>query len=198
MAYIFGALIGYLLGSINIAYVIAALKKVDIKNVGTKNPGASNVFISIGRVYGVIVGLADIMKSFLSGFVIYEFFGNNYEAACLACAMAVFGHVFPIYTRFRGGKGFAPFIGVVLFYDWKLFLVFALIIVVIVALTKYIAIATFTLNALLPLHALFIEKNETAALIFLCVAALIWFKHRDNMKRLITGKEVDFFGKVKK
>lgn len=198
MDYIFGAVIGYLLGSFNMAYIIAKLKNVDIKNVGTKNPGASNIFISVGRGYGVIVGLSDILKSFLSGVIVFEFFGNNAEAAYIAAGMAVFGHIYPIYTRFRGGKGFAPFMGVVLYYDWKLFLVFGLMIIAIVAITKYITISTFTLTAILPLYVFFIEKNRIAALIFFCVTVLIWYKHRDNMQRLLTGKEVDFFGKIKK
>lgn len=197
MEYILGPIIGYLLGSFNMAYVIAGLKKVDIKNVGTKNPGASNIFISVGRGYGVIVGLSDIVKSFLSAVIVYEFLGNNFEAALLAGGMAVFGHVYPIYTRFSGGKGFAPFMGFALFYDWKVFLAFGCIIILAVVLTKYIAIATFTVTALLPLHALIFEHNIFAAAICFVVAALIWFKHRDNMKRLLTGKEVNFFGKVK-
>lgn len=198
MEYIIAAVTGYLLGSINMAYIIAANKKIDIKKVGTKNPGASNVFISIGRPYGVLVGLFDVFKSFISSSIIYFITGQNFEAAVLAGCVAVFGHTFPIYTHFLGGKGFAPFMGVVLFYNWKLFLLFAVIVVVVVALTKYIVIATFTVTVLLPLYAFFIADNNFAAIVFTGLTVLIWFRHRDNMVRLFTGKEVDFFGNVKK
>ena len=109
MEYVLAIIVGYLFGCINPAIIISKIKNVDIKNIGSKNPGASNVFIAVGKVYGVIVGASDILKSFVAGQIIFFITEGNVGAAAIACAMAVCGHNFPFWMHFNGGKGFAPF-----------------------------------------------------------------------------------------
>ncbi len=192
MAYIFGAIIGYLFGCVNMAYFIAKSKGIDIKKVGSNNPGASNVFISVSKAAGVAVGACDILKSFFAAELTFLLFSGNFEAAIIAGAAAVIGHDFPFWMKFKGGKGLAPFMGVILFYDWRIFLAFVVIITAIILITDYIVIGTFTVTAFMPLYEIFIKKDLALAAIFLVLAGLIWFMHRENMKRIIKGTEIGF------
>lgn len=197
MEYVFALVLGYLFGCINPATVIAKIKKVDIRNLGSKNPGASNVFITVGKGYGVIVGICDILKSFIAGHIIFYVTGGNIGAAAVACAMAVFGHNFPFWMKFNGGKGFAPFMGFILFYDWKLFLILVVAVAAIILITDYISIATFSLSALMPVYVFFTNENKLIAAAFLFIGVIIWIRHRQNMKNLINGTEIGFRGKNK-
>ena len=197
MEYILAAVVGYLFGCINPATIIAKIKKVDIRNTGSKNPGASNVFITVGKGYGVLVGLSDILKSFIAAQIIFFITGGDFGVSVFAGAMAVFGHNYPFWLKFNGGKGFAPFLGLVLFYDWKLFLAFLVVIAAIILITDYIAIATFSLTAFMPFYVFFTNGLKIAAIAFLLVAISIWIRHRQNMKNLINGTEIGFRGKNK-
>lgn len=197
MEFIIAAIVGYLFGCINPATIIAKIKKVDIRNLGSKNPGASNVFITVGVGYGVIVGISDILKSFLAAQIILLITGGNFGAAVFAGAMAVFGHNYPFWLKFNGGKGFAPFLGLVLFYDWKLFLAFLVVIAAIILIIDYISVATFSLTAFMPIYVFFTNELKIAAVAFLLVAVTIWIRHRQNMKNLINGTEIGFRRKNK-
>lgn len=197
MEYIIAAIVGYLFGCINPATVIAKIKKVDIRNIGSKNPGASNVFITVGIGYGVVVGICDILKSFLAAQMIFFLTGGNFGASVFAGAMAVIGHNYPFWLKFNGGKGFAPFLGLVLYYDWKLFLIFVVIIAAIILVVDYIAVATFSLTAFMPFYVFFTDELKIVTLAFLLVAVSIWIRHRQNMKNLINGTEIGFRGKNK-
>lgn len=197
MEFIIAAIVGYLFGCINPATIIAKIKKVDIRNLGSKNPGASNVFITVGVGYGVIVGISDILKSFLAAQIILLITGGNFGAAVFAGAMAVFGHNYPFWLKFNGGKGFAPFLGLVLFYDWKLFLAFLVVIAAIILIIDYISVATFSLTAFMPIYVFFTNELKIAAIAFLLVAITIWIRHRQNMKNLINGTEIGFRRKNK-
>ena len=197
MEYILAAVVGYLFGCINPATLIAKIKKVDIRNMGSKNPGASNVFITVGKGYGVLVGLSDILKSFIAAQIIFLITGGDFGVSVFAGAMAVFGHNYPFWLKFNGGKGFAPFLGLVLFYDWKLFLAFLVVIAAIILITDYISIATFSLTAFMPFYVFFTNEHKITAIVFLLVAVSIWIRHRQNMKNLINGTEIGFRGKNK-
>ena len=197
MEYILAAVVGYLFGCINPATLIAKIKKVDIRNTGSKNPGASNVFITVGKGYGVLVGLSDILKSFIAAQIIFFITGGDFGVSVFAGAMAVFGHNYPFWLKFNGGKGFAPFLGLVLFYDWKLFLAFLVVIAAIILITDYISIATFSLTAFMPFYVFFTNEHKVTAIAFLLVAVSIWIRHRQNMKNLINGTEIGFRGKNK-
>ena len=197
MEYILAAVVGYLFGCINPATLIAKIKKVDIRNTGSKNPGASNVFITVGKGYGVLVGLSDILKSFIAAQIMLLITGGDFGVSVFAGAMAVFGHNYPFWLKFNGGKGFAPFLGLVLFYDWKLFLAFLVVIAAIILITDYISIATFSLTAFMPFYVFFTNEHKVTAIAFLLVAVSIWIRHRQNMKNLINGTEIGFRGKNK-
>lgn len=197
MEFVMAAIVGYLFGCINPATVIAKIKKVDIRNTGSKNPGASNVFITVGIGYGVIVGICDILKSFSAAQIVFLVTGGNFGASVFAGAMAVFGHNYPFWLKFNGGKGFAPFLGLVLFYNWKLFLIFVAIIAAIIIIIDYISVATFSLTAFMPVYVFLTNELDMVAIAFLLVVVTVWVRHRQNMKNLINGTEIGFRGKNK-
>lgn len=197
MIYFIGAVLGYLFGCFSPASIIAKIKNVDIRHIGSKNPGASNVFITIGVSYGVLVGVLDILKSFIPSAVIYLVSDGNLNAAVLAGAFAIVGHCLPFWLKFDGGKGFAPFMGLILFYDWKMFLIFVAAVILIILITDFISVATFTLSLFMPFYVYFVAEEKTAAAIFLFVTVLIWTRHRQNIKNLISGTEIGFMRKNK-
>lgn len=197
LIYIIGAVIGYLFGCVNTASLISRIKGVDIKKVGTNNAGASNVFISVGVGYGVVVGVLDILKAFLAAQIVFMISGVDFSAAVFAGGMAIVGHIFPFWMKFSGGKGLAPFMGLVLFYDWKLFLAFVVLIAAIVLIIDYISIGALTVTVLLPLHAVFFKQDYLSAAILALIGILMWYKHKENIKRLMNGTEIGFRKKNK-
>ena len=122
MSYILAALLGYALGCLSPAYLLARRKGFDIRSTGSQNAGASNAFITMGAKSGVAVGLCDMAKSCAAALLAALLFPTLPGAAAVAGTAAVLGHIFPFYLKFRGGKGFAPFLGLTLALDWRFFL----------------------------------------------------------------------------
>ncbi|MGN0629404.1 MAG: glycerol-3-phosphate acyltransferase [Oscillospiraceae bacterium] len=198
MEYLVAVITGYLFGSINMAYIISKSQGVNIKAIGSKNAGASNVFISVGKMFGVAVGAFDVLKAFCAAQLVAFIFPNVFDAAVLAGAMAIVGHIFPFWMKFSGGKGLAPFMGTVLFVDWRIFLIFSVLIAAITLITDYIAIGTLVVSLIMPIYAVIAEYSSVSVIIFASLAVLIWIKHTDNIKRLLKGEEVGMRGKNKK
>lgn len=121
MSYILAALLGYALGCLSPAYLLARRKGFDIRSTGSQNAGASNAFITMGAKSGVAVGLCDMAKSCAAALLAAQLFPSLPGAAAVAGTAAVLGHIFPFYLKFRGGKGFAPFLGLTLALDWQIF-----------------------------------------------------------------------------
>lgn len=109
-------LLGYLLGSINPGYLIGRMKRIDIREVGTKNPGTSNVWHTLGKKYGILTATYDIFKSLISCLISIYILGLDYYLAQFSGIMAILGHCFPFYLKFRGGKGVAAAIGMLPYY----------------------------------------------------------------------------------
>lgn len=198
MEYLIAVITGYLFGSINMANIISKSQGVNIKAIGSKNAGASNVFLSVGKKFGVAVGAFDILKAFCAAQLVAFIFPNTLDAAVLAGAMAIVGHIFPFWMKFSGGKGLAPFMGTVLFVDWRVFLIFAVLIATITLATDYIAIGTLSVSLIMPIYAQVAKYSLVSFIIFAFLAVLIWIKHADNIKRLLKGEEIGMRGKNKK
>lgn len=189
---------GYLFGCVNMAYIISNSQGINIKKVGSNNAGASNVFLSVGKKFGVAVGAFDILKAFCAAELVAVLFPGKTEAAVIAGVMAVIGHIFPFWMKFSGGKGLAPFMGTVLFFNWKLFLVFAVLIAAITLITDYISIGTFTVVFLMPAYMIATKSSLTLIVIFTALFVLVIYKHKDNIERLMKGEEIGMRGKRKK
>ena len=188
-AYPLIVLIGYLLGSLNLATLLAKRRGVDIRAGGSGNPGASNTVTLMGWKAGVLVAAHDIGKGILAVWLCTKLFPALPFSGALAGVACVLGHIFPFYLHFRGGKGFATYLGITLMLNWKFFLCLLVAIAILVLVTDYIVVGTMTTVVSFPVYCA-LTRNYVLALL-LCVASLvIIYKHRANLVRICSGTEI--------
>ena len=196
-------IVSYLLGSINFAYITARIKGIDISSEGSGNPGTSNVLRTLGKGSAAIVLFGDLLKGAIP--IIFFYQDQYFLVYGLA---AVVGHIYPVFYRFKGGKGVATYVGVYVAtvfmnpYNSELFNieifqilnipVLAFFYFVIFKLTRVSAIASLT-TVLITVSLLIYTNNEISNVIILVVLfVLILIKHSENIKRLREGKENKF------
>ena len=189
MEYVIGAIIGYLLGCFNTAYFISHAKGFDIRDKGSGNAGASNMQQTLGWSYGIMTALTDILKAFLAVFIIKKIYPDNEILHFLTGVMAVMGHIFPFYLKFRGGKGYACYAGMLLALDWKFALYCMLMGALITLILNYIALATMTTAVLVPVHFAFNGKSPIIIAMLAVTAVVIIWKHRSNIHNIINHTE---------
>lgn len=190
MGYLFMALLGYIFGCSNMAFYLAKFKKVDIRESGSGNLGTSNATILLGWRAGVLTAIHDMGKAALSVFLAKLLFPQLEFVGAAAGVACVLGHIFPFYLKFKGGKGFAPYLGMTLALSWKIGLVMCVLIVVITVITDYLALATFTVVVAVPVWMGFVTHSMVPPLILLVATAVIFYKHRENFVRLRNGTEI--------
>ncbi len=184
--------IGYLVGCFNVAYIISKVKKVDLQNVGSKNLGASNTFISVGKGLGVLVGVCDIFKCTIVVLLISLLFPNIDYLPHIAGIACVLGHMFPFYLKFKGGKGFASFLGMSLAISWKYFVVIGICIILITLITKYIVLATMATVISYPIVLIFSTHSWIIVTMVAILSIIIIMKHYKNLIRIVKGEEFKF------
>ena len=184
------ALIGYVIGTSNMAVYLAKLKGVDLAHDGgTGNPGASNALILMGWKAGVLVGAHDIGKAVLAVWLAGVLFPEVALSGAVAGVACVIGHMFPFYMHFRGGKGFAAYLGMTLALNWKFALGLLIAIALLVLVTDYIVVGTMTTVVSFPAYCAATHHYVMALL--LCVAsAIMIYKHRSNLVRIANGTEI--------
>lgn len=191
MSYFWAALLGYALGCLSLSFFLAKARGFDIRTAGSHNAGASNALITMGAKSGIAVGLCDIAKSCAAALLAAVLFPALSGAAAVAGTTAVLGHVFPFYLKFRGGKGFAPFLGLTLALDWRFFLGILAVVLIITLVTDYIVIGTFTTIVSFPTYLGIFARAGWMVVCVVCVASVVIFaKHFVNIKRLLTGQEI--------
>lgn len=191
------ALMGYLFGSFQTSYILGKiLKKGDIRDYGYGNAGASNTAVSFGFKYGVIVALVDILKAVLSIMFIRYLFSSSSDTRYFAflmylnCIFILFGHNFPFYMKFKGGKGTASLIGALLVLDIKIALIGILAIVLITLITDYIALGTMALVSSFAVSTIWFHYSLYCILIAVLIGLMSLIKHLPNIKRIIKGTEM--------
>ena len=184
--YILGALIAYLTGSINTAFIISKNLKNDIRNGGSGNLGASNTTLTLGWKWGAV----DILKGAAVVFIARTFFADYEYLPYICASMAILGHIFPFYLKFRGGKGFATLCGCILGYRWWLFLIAAVLIAIITFTTDYIVLATLTMLISFPVYVGITNHNLIYAMFLAVGSAAILGKHIPNYIRIIKKEEI--------
>ena len=182
----------YLLGSSSMSYYLAKLNHVDIRSNGSKNLGASNAMMLMGWKAGILVGIHDIGKSALAVILANIFFGELPYIGAIAGVASVLGHIFPFYLRFRGGKGFASFIGMSLAINWRFALILLVVVVIVTLITDYIVVGTVTTIISFPTYMGFTSRSYVLPLILFIATAVIIYKHRDNFVRIWNGTEIGF------
>ncbi len=187
-------LISYSIGSIPFGFLIFKFKhKDDIRKYGSGNIGATNVNRLLGRKLGIITLLLDFLKTFLISFFIFKYYGS--DAGSICGLFSVIGHIFPLWLKFKGGKGVASFLGLLSIISWPLTFVFCIVWLTTVKFLKYSgagAIISIILNAFLFKIILYIQFNYLKLLwipgtpleynIVLVLSIIILIKHYSNLK----------------
>lgn len=189
MGYVLVILGAYLIGCSNMAVYLAKLKKVDLSG-GSGNPGTSNATLLMGWRAGILVGIHDIGKGVLAVLLAELIFPELAYIGAVAGVACVLGHIFPIFMRFKGGKGFASYIGMTLALNWKFALIILAAVVIVTLITDYIVVGTVTTVVSVPV-ALGIMSHSLWLPLILCIAtAVILYKHRENYVRIWKGTEI--------
>ena len=201
-AYIIIAIIAYLVGSINFSVIISKrMAGFDVREKGSGNAGTTHMLRSIGVKAAVITLLCDILKGVVV-ILIAILIGNIVDGlddallVQLAGIFVIIGHTFPIFFGFKGGKGIATSLGVLLMINWQIGLICLVFALILMAITRMVSVGSIAAAILFPVLVVFIGQNyivpvnNWSYLIFsIIIAILVLFNHRENLKRIFTGKE---------
>ncbi len=205
VAYVIMAIIAYLIGSINFSVIIS--KKVagfDVREKGSGNAGSTNMLRSVGKKAAAVTLLCDILKgvvaiiiSILIGNIVKE--ANQELLLQIAGIAVVIGHTFPIFFGFKGGKGVATSLGILLMTNWQIGLICLVFAIVLIVLTRMVSLGSCAAAILFPVLTLFINdsytiltegKNGSTYFFYsVILAAIVLYNHRSNIQRLMKGTE---------
>ncbi|MGL4363160.1 MAG: glycerol-3-phosphate 1-O-acyltransferase PlsY [Cellulosilyticaceae bacterium] len=195
--------IGYLCGGIQSAVLYSRLKNgVDIREHGSGNAGTTNTMRVLGKKAGIIVFLADFFKAILAIIIAKALFGGNpYIIGLYAGIGAILGHSYPLFFKFKGGKGIAVTVGVMYFIDLKIGLIASAVFFITLYFIKIVSLSSMLLTMTIPVCILIFYKdasffNEAMALAVFIVA-FTTYRHKENIKRLIAGTEARVKSKKK-
>ena len=203
--YIIIAIISYLIGSVNFSVILSKrIAGFDVREKGSGNAGSTNMLRSVGKGAAALTLVCDILKGVVAiGIAIL--FGNmvpdsNKELLLqIAGVMVVIGHTFPVFFNFKGGKGVATSLGVLLLSNWQIGLICLVFALVLMALTRMVSLGSCTAAVLFPVLTLFIDQHYTILtegksgnvyfIYSVILAAIVLFNHRENIKRIYNGTE---------
>lgn len=187
--YFVSLFIGFVFGSIPFGYLIARIRKIDIRNYGSKNIGFTNVYRTLGAVYAIPVLVLDVAKGFLP-----TFFGNKLGFTTELIGLgAILGHIFTPWLFFKGGKGVATTIGVLLALAIKALGLGILVFIVILFASSYVSLSSLGFAISLPIFTLlFYPQQKLLIGIMILIAVIIIVRHKDNIRRLIKKQEPKF------
>ncbi|MGI8386356.1 glycerol-3-phosphate 1-O-acyltransferase PlsY [Robertmurraya sp. P23] len=181
-------IIAYLLGSIPTALLVGKwLFQVDIRTLGSNNPGATNTIRVLGKKAGIIVLLVDVGKGALATYLPMLFHSNL--DPLYAGLIAVIGHCFPIFAGFRGGKAIATTAGFLIVYNPVLFLITFLTFFIVIFLSKYVFFGSISVGFAMLIYSFF-EQGHHTDLIFFLFLLLLFFLHRSNIRNYLNHTEL--------
>ncbi len=195
--------IGYLLGSLNGSIIFGRFKGSDIRNAGSKNAGMTNTLRVFGKKAAVFVFVFDLLKAILSVLLARWIAGALYGAESdlvqyakyLAGFGSILGHNFPLYFKFKGGKGILSSWGVIMILDWRIAVFLILVFILVVSLTRYVSLASIISAASYPVFVILLNAwNMTKTTPYYVALALVMailaiYRHRANIQRLCAGTE---------
>lgn len=214
--YILIAVIAYLLGSLNFSIILSeVVKKKDIRDSGSGNAGATNMLRTYGKKAAVGTMIGDILKVALGIIIAFAIldvpmkyiFSNPADAAEIQRVMlykefaglfCVLGHIFPLYFKFKGGKGVAACTGMVIIVDWRIALILFVIFIGVILISKWISLGSIVIALLYPVLIFAFYKNFILAAVALLFTEIVIVAHRENIKRLAKGTENKISFKNKK
>jgi len=190
MKYIIIAIISYLLGNISFAYILGKLfTKKDVRDYGSGNAGATNAIRAFGKKIGIMVFVGDVLKG-----VIAVLIGRSYGGAIgsyLAGALVIIGHNWPALLNFKGGKGVATTIGVMIIINPLVTLICLAFGIVVIIFTRTMSLGSIIGMALSPIAVIIAARPFDVKLFIFClfIAGMSIYRHKENIKRLLQGKE---------
>jgi len=188
MLYVLGALVvGYLFGSIPSGYLLARAAGLgDVRTIGSGNIGATNVLRTGNKGLAALTLVLDALKGAVPVWLALHYLGLY--PAMLAGLGAFLGHLFPVWLGFKGGKGVATYIGVLLGLAWQGVIVFAIAWLLVAFVTRFSSLAALVAAVAVPVALVFLGRLELAEL-FAVMSAIVFIKHRPNIERLVAGTE---------
>ena len=195
------AIIAYLIGSINFSVIFSKkMAGFDVREKGSGNAGTTNMLRSVGKKAAAITLICDILKGvvaiLIAMFIAWAFKVENASLLVQIAGIAVvLGHTFPIFFGFKGGKGVATALGVLLMTNWQIGLICLVFGVVLIALTRMVSLGACAAAVLFPVLTLFINEHYIVSqgssyLIYsIILAVIVLFNHRSNIQRILSGKE---------
>ena len=196
VAYIIAIVIAYLIGSISFSVIFSKkFAGFDVREKGSKNAGTTNVLRTVGKRAAIITLVCDILKGVVAILIaiIISKIWNNVDIEILkylAGFFVVLGHTFPIFFEFKGGKGVATSLGVLLTLNYKIGLICLIFALIIMAFTKIVSIGSILAAVLYPILTIFMGETKFLCIIIsFLITSLVVFNHRENLKRLRNGTE---------
>ena len=179
----------YLIGSIPFSYIISRyMGRVDIRKRGSGNVGATNVLRSVGLPLAILAVLGDILKGVFAAWIATAMGGGGLLLLCPLAA--VIGHCYPIYLKFKGGKGVATSAGALVFLIPYVILGLFVAFVTVIVIFRMVSLGSLTAAVLIPFVTYFLYPQERFIIILtLLLAVLVIYRHKDNIKRVINGTE---------
>ncbi|MBO8159561.1 glycerol-3-phosphate 1-O-acyltransferase PlsY [Thermosyntropha sp.] len=179
----------YLIGSIPFSFIFSRLwGEEDIRKKGSGNVGATNVLRTAGIKAALPALIGDLLKGIVAAFLGMKAGGEVWASVCAAAA--VIGHCYPVFLRFKGGKGVATAGGVVLFLMPKILGILALIFIVVVIISRYVSLGSIIAAFMFPIMAIVLDQPLSYIILSVFLAFLVIYKHRENIMRLRQGKEL--------
>jgi len=191
MSFLF-PLIGYFLGAVPFGLAVGKIAGIDVRTEGSRNIGATNVNRVLGKKFGLLTLVCDCFKGFFPMYLATFFLPeseNKEMIVAITGIMAVVGHMFPVYLRFKGGKGVATGLGVFLFFSPTAIIISLFVFVAAVAVSGFVSVGSLLASGLIPVWLWLLGASKVTIGTAAIVALFIWMKHYENIGRLIQGNE---------
>ncbi len=199
LVYVLMGIVAYLIGSISFSVIISKkMAGFDVREKGSKNAGSTNVLRTVGKKAAAITLVCDILKgviAILIAFIVGKIAKDINPALLvqIAAICVVVGHTFPIFFKFKGGKGVATSLGIILLLNWQIGLICLVFALILMILTRMVSLGSISAAILFPVLTIFITENYLVPgnyIVFgILLAAFVVYNHRANVKRILTGTE---------
>lgn len=201
--YLLVALIAYLIGSVSFSVIFTKkLAGFDVREKGSKNAGSTNVLRTAGKGIAILTLICDILKGVVAvllalGIGKLDSFEHTEYLVQVAGLMVVLGHTFPVFFGFKGGKGVATSLGIILLTNWQIGLICLVFALILMILTRMVSLGSVAAAVLFPVLTIFITDNYIVSgdyrVFGILLGIFVCFNHRSNIKRLLTGTENKLF-----
>ena len=186
-------ILAYFIGSISFGILLSKVFKIqDPRSFGSKNPGATNVMRSGKKLAALLTLLGDMLKGTIVVLIAKLYLNLTYEQVLLIAAAVFLGHLFPVYYQFKGGKGVATALGVLLAIDIHIAILVLIIWLVIFLISRISSLSAITAALCLPLITFFMHVDQSFLLLSFFLSILLIYRHKENIKNLIEKKESKF------